>query len=121
MSSGCEGLASSFCRSQDTWTSTVRELGIASYLSFIIIDPDGTAGPRGPATNDESGVDAREQLAESRDRRVQAVENAIVEGSSQATRGDENRLRQPHAIRTGGEAHAPAAVQRPSPWVTVSA
>ena len=47
-------------------------------LSFIIIDPDGTAGPRGRATTDESGVDAREQLPGSHDRRVRAVENAIV-------------------------------------------
>ncbi len=47
-------------------------------LSFIIIDPDGTAGPRSSVTTDESGVDAREQLPGSHDRRVRAVENAIV-------------------------------------------
>ena len=53
------------------------------YLSFIIIDPDGTAGPRGRATTDESGVDAREQLPGSHDRRVRAVENAIVAPAKQ--------------------------------------
>jgi len=63
----------------------------------------------------------REQLAESHERRVQAVENAIVEGASQATCDDENRLSQPHAIRTGGAVHPRAAVQRLSPWVTVAA
>jgi hypothetical protein len=47
-------------------------------LSFIIIDPDGTAGPCGRTTTDESGVDVREQLPGSHDRRVRAVENAIV-------------------------------------------
>ena len=54
-------------------------------LSLIIIDPDGTAGPRGSARNDESGVDARELLAESHERRREAVENAIVEGPSLRT------------------------------------
>ena len=69
------------------------EIVFTDAVSFIIINPDGTAGSRGPSTNDESGVAEREQLAQSHERRVQAVENAIVEGASQATCGDENLYR----------------------------
>ncbi len=50
----------------------------AVLLSFITIDPDGTSGPRDRATTYESGVDARKQLPGSHNRRVGAVEKAIV-------------------------------------------
>ena len=49
-----------------------------STVSVIIIDPDGTAGPRGRRQSNESGIDARGHLPGSHDRRVRAVENAIV-------------------------------------------
>ncbi len=61
-------------------------------VSLIIIDLNGTAGPRRPATNDESEVDARQQLVESHERRVQAVENAIVRAPAKRRAGTKTVL-----------------------------